>query len=142
MDFLATTSEIFDFIGIADPDAKTETATFLMYFGRYATEFVDPTASRKKIRRAEREIAKTLVGLSELMDEYDVRVGFMPYGQIVLLAKSDAPEMDPIKTLEEFREISEEKAIVALTPGMEFHLAFYVIDQTDGDGDEDEEPLE
>ena len=139
--FLASEDEIFDFLGIADPDSKLATAAILTGFGKCSTDLVDPESSRKRVRKAEREIEHALVALSNLLEEYDVRVGFMPFGQVVLFAKSDDPEVKPIKSVEEFREIKEEKAILALTPGMTLHLAFYIFNEL-GDEDDDEEEEE
>ena len=136
--FLASVDDLFEFVGIGDPEVKATTAMFLAVCGEYATSIVNPESSIKRLKKAHREIAKAFISLTKLFKEYDTRVAFLLFEQVVLFAKSDSIDPEPISSLEKFREIEEEKAILALTPGITLQLAFYAINQDDDDSDDDD----
>lgn len=138
--------ELGEFIGVADEDLKKQIASHIATIGILAAEATtrrppkdeeesdDGKEEEEKnapVEDARRyyvgdELVQCVVGftaLSEILRDYDVRIGFIPRFQLLMFVKTPTaiPEsLGPafIESSEEFLSVEGEKAAVPLTVGV------------------------
>ena len=145
--------ELSEFIGIADDELRKQIASHIASIGMLASDAIMTPKLGKKpkddddnvkgdeeedddeefieivvggVTYLQRSFLSCLIGftaLSEILREYDVRAGFLPRMQLLMLVKSPTALLaangpDFLESHEEFMELDGEKASIPLTAGV------------------------